>query len=72
MGGGIEPARTIVDPLEAIGFVLQGGTLSQPVVLLAVDWCELRNDAYDRWREVLAGSARTDPQHVLVACAPPA
>jgi len=66
MGGGIAPAQTIVDLLEAIGFVLRGGTLAQPVVLIAVDWCELRNDAYDRWREVLAHTARTDPQHVLV------
>jgi hypothetical protein len=67
MGGGIAPARTIEDRLEAIGFVLGGGTLPSPVVLVAVDWCEIRNDAYDRWREVLADAAGTDPQHVLVA-----
>jgi hypothetical protein len=67
MGGGIAPARTIVDPLEAIGFVLKGGTLPAPVVVMAIDWCEIRNDAYDRWREVLAQSAGTDPQHVMVA-----
>ncbi len=66
MGGGIAPASRIVDRLEAIGFVLGGGTLARPVVLVALDWCELRNDAYDRWREVLAESARTDTQHVLV------
>src|SRR3954447_22775705 len=34
MGGGIAPARTIGDRLEAIGFVLEGGTLSSPVVLV--------------------------------------
>jgi hypothetical protein len=66
MGGGIAPARTIADRLEAIGFVLRGGTLSKPVVLVSMDWCEIRNDAYDRWRDVLAAAARTDPQHVLV------
>jgi hypothetical protein len=67
MGGGIAPASEIVDRLKAIGFVLGGGTLASPVVVLAVDWCEIRNDAYDRWREVLAQAAGTDPQHVLVA-----
>ena len=67
MGGGIASAGRIVDPLEAIGFVLGGGTLARPVVLLAIDWCEIRNDAYDRWREVIARAAGTDPQHVLVA-----
>jgi hypothetical protein len=66
MGGGVAPVRRIVDPLEAIGFVLWGGTLARPVVLLALDWCELRNDAFDRWREVLAASAQTDAQHVLI------
>ncbi|MGC8642531.1 MAG: hypothetical protein ACP5XB_21965 [Isosphaeraceae bacterium] len=66
MGGGIAPARNIVDRLEAIGFVLWGATLARPVVFVALDWCELRNDAYDRWREVLARTARTDIEHVLV------
>jgi hypothetical protein len=66
MGGGIAPASRIVDKLEAIGFILSGGTLARPVVLVTLDWCELRNDAYDRWREVLARSARTDLTRVLV------
>src|ERR1700687_3096864 len=38
MGGGIAPAQKIDDPLFAYGLVLQGG--KQPVVLVAVDWCE--------------------------------
>ena len=66
MGGGIAPAREIVDPLEAIGFVLHGGTLDQPVVLVSVDWCEIRNEAYDLWRDALAEAAGTDRRHVLV------
>ena len=66
MGGGIAPARVVVDPLEAIGFVLSGGTLSRPVVLVSVDWCEIRNAAYDAWRATLASVAGTDPERVLV------
>ena len=43
MGGGILPAQQIVDPLEARGVVLIGG--DKPLVLLSVDWCEIRHDA---------------------------
>ena len=38
------PAKKIVDPLYAHGFVLLGA--GQPIVLVAVDWCEIRNLAY--------------------------
>jgi hypothetical protein len=66
MGGGITPAREVVDPLYARGFVLSG--FGKPVVLAAIDWCEIRNDAFDRWREALAEAADTEPRRVLVAC----
>jgi hypothetical protein len=66
MGGGIAPARIVVDPLEAIGFVLAGGTLTKPIVFVSVDWCEIRNDTYDAWRSELAAVAGTDPERVLV------
>ena len=66
MGGGIAPARIVVDPLEAIGFVLAGGTLTKPIVFVSVDWCEIRNDSYDTWRAELAAAAGTDPERVLV------
>jgi hypothetical protein len=67
MGGGIEPARIVVDPLEAIGFVLAGGTLTKPVVVVSVDWCEIRNDSYDSWRTALASVAGTDAERVFLS-----
>src|SRR5690348_12629744 len=66
MGGGIAPAKEIVDPLFANGFVLLGE--GKPVVLVAVDWCEIRNDAYERWRGAVAEAAGTTPERVLVCC----
>jgi hypothetical protein len=65
MGGGISPVKKIDDPLFAHGFVLLGA--GKPIVVVAVDWCEIRNDAYERWRKVLAEAAGTDPMRVLVS-----
>ena len=64
---GILPRKSekILDPLFAHGFVLLGS--GEPIVYCAVDWCEIRNGAYDRWREVLAKAAGTRPQRVLVS-----
>ncbi|MCF6284142.1 MAG: hypothetical protein L3K26_02995 [Candidatus Hydrogenedentes bacterium] len=64
MGGGIAPAREVIDPLYAKGVVLLGG--EQPVVMIAIDWCEIRNDAYDHWRDLLAEAAGTTPKHILL------
>ena len=61
---GGKTARTIADSLFARGFVL--GEESGVMVLVAVDWCEIRNDAHDRWREVLAKAAGTTPNRVMV------
>lgn len=66
MGGGIAPAAHIDDPLFAHGLVLLGA--GKPVVLAALDWCEVRNDAYERWRGALAEAAGTEPGRVLVSC----
>ncbi|MFO0965139.1 MAG: hypothetical protein U0793_06080 [Gemmataceae bacterium] len=65
MGGGIAPVTKVDDPLFAKGFVLQGA--GEPIVVVAVDWCEIRNDAYERWREALAKAAGTTRARVLVA-----
>jgi hypothetical protein len=66
MGGGIAPVKEIVDPLFATGFVLQGA--GEPIVVVGVDWCEIRNDAYDRWRESIAEAVGTKRERVLVSC----
>ncbi len=65
MGGGISPATEIVDPLFANGIVLLGP--AKPLVFLAVDWCEIRNDAYDHWRDAMAEAAGTTRERVLLA-----
>src|SRR5829696_7231436 len=68
-GGWIEPARAVDDPLWARGVVLLGA--GAPVVLCAVDWCGLRNEAHRAWREALARAAHTTPDRVAVHCVHP-
>jgi hypothetical protein len=65
-GGWIEPVRSVADPLEARGVVVLGA--GRPIVICAVDWCALRNGAYERWRNVLAVAAGTDPERVALSC----
>lgn len=64
MGGGIAPAKVIIDPLFVHGFVLQG--VGKPVVFVAVDWCEIRNGAYELFRERVARAVGTDSVRVMV------
>ena len=59
------PVQAVDDPLFAKGWVLTGP--GKPIVVAAVDWCEIRNDAYDRWREMLAQAANTDPEHIFLS-----
>jgi hypothetical protein len=68
-GGWIEPARAVDDPLRALGVVLLGS--GAPVVLCAVDWVGLRNDAHLAWRTALARAAHTTVERVCVHCAHP-
>ncbi|MBI1311800.1 hypothetical protein GC176_10955 [bacterium] len=59
-------SKTIDDPLDARGFVLLSDN-QQPIVLLALDWCEVRNGAYDEWRNALAAAAGTTRTRVLLS-----
>jgi len=64
MGGGISPAKEVVDPLLLKGFVLTGA--AKPFVLASFDWCEIRGTSYEKWQQVLAAAAGTDPSRVFV------
>ncbi len=64
MGGGITPAKEVIDPLLAHGFVLQGA--GKPVCFLGLDWCEIRNGAYDHFRAAVAKAIDTDPSRVML------
>ncbi len=64
MGGGITPARTVVEPLFAKGFVLTGA--AKPLVVVCFDWCEIRGSAFDDWRSALAAECGTEPRRVLI------
>lgn len=66
LGGWIPPALAIDDPLEAIGYVLLGA--GAPIVVCAVDWGALMNDAHVAWRSTLATAAGTTPDRVAVHC----
>lgn len=57
-------SKVVSDPLEARGVVLTGS--ERPIVICAVDWCEIRNGAYDQWREALANAVGTNRERVLV------
>ncbi len=65
MGGGIMPAKNVVDPLYANGLVLIGA--GAPIVIVVMDWCEIRNDAYDYFRDEVAKAAGTTRERVLLS-----
>ena len=65
-GGWIKPVAAHDDELEAIGFVLLGA--GQPMVICAVDWTGILNDAYAAWCGALAEAAGTTPDRVAVQC----
>ncbi len=64
MMGGAWQSKSVADPLQARGIVLFGS--GKPIVFVSVDWCEIRNDAFDRWRTVIAEAAKTDSVRVLL------
>ncbi len=66
-GGWIVPAQYITNALYAQGIVLQDDGQA-PIVLCAVDWCEIRAADHVQWRETIAAAIGTAPERVAVQC----
>lgn len=64
--GLVKSAIALDDALEAIGYVLLGA--GAPVVVCAVDWTGILNQAHVDWRTALADAAGTTPDRVAVQC----
>ena len=65
--GWYPPAKGIADLLSASGLILVPDN-QLPMVLCALDWAELSNGDYDRWRGELAGAVGTEAERVAVHC----
>lgn len=65
-GGWITPVVGYDDSQEAIGFVLLGA--GAPIVICAVDWTGILNQAHVDFRTALAAAAGTTPDRVAVHC----
>lgn len=65
-GGWIKPVDGMDDPEEAIGVVITGA--GAPIVICAVDWTGILNEAHLQWRARLAQAAGTTPDRVAVQC----
>ena len=68
--GWYPPATDIGDPLSAHGLILVSEA-EAPIVLCALDFSELSNHDYNRWRQDLAAAVHTDPDRVAVHCVHP-
>jgi hypothetical protein len=66
LAGWIAPVETVADPLEVNGAVILGA--GAPIVLCAVDWAGLLNDAHLAWRRGLAAAVGTTEERVAVQC----
>ncbi|MBN1393604.1 MAG: twin-arginine translocation signal domain-containing protein [Pirellulales bacterium] len=59
-----DPLKTVELPLLAKGIVLEAD--GQRYVLCALDWCELCNGSYDKFRAKIAAAAGTKPSNVAI------
>ena len=63
-GGLVKPVEGITDPLLSLGVVILGA--DKPIVLCAMDWCEIRATDHNAWRARLAKAAGTTPERVAL------
>lgn len=64
--GSYKDSTAVNDPLFAKGFILTDPKFGA-VVFVSVDWAEIRNEAFDQWREALAKVAGTTREKVMVS-----
>lgn len=67
MFGGAPPATHIVDSQLAKGIILTWDN-ELPVVLVALDWCEIRNEGYNQWRDAIAQATLTTRERIVLQC----
>src|SRR5262245_36184598 len=63
-GGWIKPATKIDTPLQCLGIILLGD--EAPVVLAAVDWTGVCNDAHTQFTQAIAKAAHTTPERIAL------
>lgn len=63
-GGLVKPVAGVSEPLLALGLVILSD--ERPVVLCAIDFCEIRGADHLHWREVLARAADTSADRVAL------
>jgi hypothetical protein len=63
----VPPATGVNDPLSARGIILAPEG-QKPVVLVAIDWVGIGNDAHEAWREAIAQACHTTRDRVAVHC----
>ena len=63
-GGLVKPAVGVSEPLLALGVVLLSD--EKPVLVCAIDFCEIRGADHMHWREVLAKAAGTSAERVAL------
>jgi hypothetical protein len=61
-----QKSTSVADPLLLHGLVLLGS--DKPWVLMAIDWCEVRNESYRLWQETIAEAVGTVPEQVWLNC----
>ncbi len=66
-GGWITPAAEIVDHQFLHGVLIEPPE-ADPIVLCAVDWCWIRSQAHESWRERIADAVGTQPNRVAIQC----
>ena len=59
-----DPTKEVTTPLTCRGIILSGS--GQPIVLCAIDWIGVANDAHTEFCEKLAAAAKTSPDRVSV------